>query len=268
MSKTRAMTVPRLREMKLEGTRIACLTAYDASFARLLDEAGVDLLLIGDSLGMVVQGRDSTLPVSVSDMVYHSRAVARGGTRALRVADMPFMSYATAARAVDAAARLMGEGQAQMIKLEGGAERAEVVRLLAREGVPVCAHLGLTPQSVHRLGGYRVQGRGPEAARRLREDARALQEAGADLLVLECVPSSLAAELRRELAIPTIGIGAGAECDGQVLVIYDLLGITPGPHPRFVRDFMQGAGDIRAAVAAYVTAVREGRFPAAEHAYS
>ncbi|MDX1594467.1 MAG: 3-methyl-2-oxobutanoate hydroxymethyltransferase [Gammaproteobacteria bacterium] len=264
----RPMTLSRLRDMKQAGEKITMLTAYDASFATLLDEAGVDVLLIGDSLGMVIQGHDTTLPVSVEDIVYHTRAVANGTRYALLIADMPFMSYATPAQALASAARLMQGGGAHMVKIEGGAVQVETVRYLAERGVPVCAHLGLTPQHVHKLGGYKVQGREEHAARALREDAAALEEAGADMLVLECVPSPLAAEVTRNLAIPVIGIGAGVDCDGQVLVVYDMLGITPGKRPKFSRDFLAGEGDVRAAVQAYVDQVRAGTFPGPEHGFS
>lgn len=253
------VTVRRLRRMKAEGRRIVALTAYDASFAAVLDETGVDVVLVGDSLGMVVQGHDSTVPVSLDDMVYHARAVARGCRHALRVVDMPFGTYGSPAAAYAAAVRLMQEGGAQVVKLEGGAVQREVVRHLSERGIPVCAHLGLTPQWVHKLGGYRLQGREREAAERMVTEARLLEAAGAELLVLECVPAGLAGRIRRELAIPVIGIGAGPDCDGQVLVLYDLLGLTRGP--RFARDFLAGRGSVREAVAAYCEAVRAGTFP-------
>jgi 3-methyl-2-oxobutanoate hydroxymethyltransferase len=262
----RPVTVERLRRMKAAGERIACLTAYDASFARVLDEAGVEVILVGDSLGMVVAGHETTVPVTVDDMVYHARAVARGRRRALLAVDLPFMSYATPEVALRSAARLMQAGGAHMVKLEGGRAQAETVRQLAAQGIPVCAHLGLQPQSVHKLGGYRVQGRDPEAARSLLEDARRLQEAGADLMVLEAVPSALACSVTAALTIPVIGIGAGPGCDGQVLVLYDALGITPGRVPRFARNFLTDGRDVRGAVLAYVEAVKAGTFPGPEHA--
>jgi 3-methyl-2-oxobutanoate hydroxymethyltransferase len=265
--KTRPMTVPELHARKARGEKIVMLTAYDASFAALADAAGVDVLLVGDSLGMVVQGHASTLPVSVDDMVYHTRCVARGIGNALLVADLPFMSYRDVPTATASAARLMAEGGATMIKLEGAGWACDVIRALTERDVPVCAHLGLTPQSVRKLGGYRVQGRDERAAEQLRADAQAVAEAGADLLVLECVPASLAATITRELAIPTIGIGAGADCDGQVLVLYDALGITPGKRPKFSKDFLTGRESIPAALGAYVEAVRSGAFPAPEHAW-
>ncbi|MDR3388375.1 MAG: 3-methyl-2-oxobutanoate hydroxymethyltransferase [Rudaea sp.] len=261
------VTVPRLCEMKSRREKIAVLTAYDASFAAQCDAAGVDVVLVGDSLGMVVQGRGSTLPVSVDDMVYHTAAVARGATNALLVADMPFMSFRDIDTALASAARLMADGGAAMVKLEGADYVLDVIDALARRAVPVCAHLGLTPQSVHKLGGYRVQGKTKAAAERLLADARAVEHAGADLLVLECVPAVLAKRISAELTIPTIGIGAGVDCDGQVLVIYDMLGITPGKRPRFSKDFLAGTGSVLEAMRAYVTAVRDGEFPAAEHSF-
>jgi 3-methyl-2-oxobutanoate hydroxymethyltransferase len=262
------VTVPRLRQMKAEGERIAALTAYDASFARAMDAAGVDLVLVGDSLGMVVQGHGSTLPVSVDDIVYHTACVSRGLQSALLVADMPFQSYATPERALDAATRMLATGGASMVKLEGAGPLLASIRFLSERDIPVCAHLGLTPQSVLRLGGYRVQGREQAAADRLRADARAVQDAGADLLVFECVPSALAAEITAELAIPTIGIGAGPGCDGQILVLHDMLGINSGHRrPRFVRDFLGQGGSVAGALEAYVKAVKAGEFPTAEHGY-
>ncbi len=259
------VTLATLRRMKREGERIVALTAYDAAFARLLDRAGVDVILVGDSLGMVIQGHRTTVPVTLDDMVYHTRAVAAGADRPLLMADMPFMAGATVEQALEAAARLMREGGAEIVKLEGDAMQLEVVAALARRGIPVCAHLGLQPQNIHKMGGYRVQGRDEETAQRMEESAIALQEAGADLLLLECVPEALAARITESVALPVIGIGAGARTDGQVLVLHDLLGITPGKPPRFSRDFLADAGTIPAAVEAYAAAVREGRFPAPEH---
>jgi 3-methyl-2-oxobutanoate hydroxymethyltransferase len=253
--------------MKSQAQRIVCLTAYDASFASAMDAVGIDLVLVGDSLGMVVQGHASTLPVTVDQMVYHSAAVARGLRRAVLMADLPYQSYATPQRALDSAARLQAEGQAAIIKLEGAGHVLDSIEFLTARDIPVCAHLGLTPQSVLKLGGYRVQGRDAEAAQRLREDARRVAEAGAELLVLECVPAGLAAEITRDIAIPTIGIGAGPDCDGQVLVMHDLLGVTPGRRPRFVKDFLAGAGTVEAAFLAYAEAVRSGSFPAPEHCF-
>jgi len=263
-----AVTVNTLRNLKRAREKIVCLTAYDASFATLLDEAGIEVLLVGDSLGMVIQGRDSTVPVTMDDMVYHSAAVARGRRRALLMVDMPFMSYATPQQAMINAARLMQEGGAHMVKLEGGSPQVETVAQLTARGIPVCAHLGLQPQSVHRLGGYRVQGRDAAAARAMLQDAVALQEAGADVLLLESVPVGLAAEITQAVATPVIGIGAGPDCDGQVLVLYDMLGITPGKRPKFAGDFMAGQPHIRAAVASYIEAVKSGAFPAPEHCFS
>jgi len=262
------VTVTTLAKMKRSGERIACLTAYDASFANLLDEAGTEVLLVGDSLGMVVQGHDTTVPVTMDQMVYHCAAVARGRRRALLMADMPFMSYATTEQALCNAARLMQEGGAHMVKLEGGAIQVETVRQLSARGIPVCAHLGLQPQSVHRLGGYRVQGRDSAAANVMLQDARALQDAGADVLLVESVPTVLAAEITRSVSVPVVGIGAGPACDGQVLVLYDMLGITPGHRPKFARDFMRGQSSVRAAVKDYVQAVKSGAFPAPEHCFN
>jgi 3-methyl-2-oxobutanoate hydroxymethyltransferase len=259
------MSLTRLRDMKAAGERIACLTAYDASFAALMEEAGVELLLVGDSLGMVIQGHDTTLPVTLAEMIYHTRCVVRGSRAALIVADLPFASYATPAQALGNAARLMREGGAQVVKLEGA--RVEVVAELARHGIPVCAHLGLLPQSVHKLGGYKVQGRGTRSADDLLADALALEAAGADLLVLECIPQELAARVTGRLRIPVIGIGAGPGCDGQVLVCYDLLGVASGRAPRFVKNFLAQAEDLRGAFSGYVDAVKAGTFPGPEHSF-
>ena len=262
------VTVSTLRDMKARGEKIACLTAYDASFTARLEEAGVEVLLVGDSLGMVIQGRDTTLPVTMRELVYHCACVARVRRRALIMADMPFMSDMTPGGALRNAARLMKQGGAQMVKIEGGAEMAETIGLLSRRGIPVCAHLGLRPQSVHKLGGYRVQGREDAAARAMLEDARLLCAAGADALLLECVPSTLAREISGAVMVPVIGIGAGVDCDGQVLVLYDMLGITPGRRPKFSKDFLAGSGSIPGALAAYVDEVKRGAFPGPEHAFS
>lgn len=260
-------TVPALAEAKREGRRLVMLTAYDNSFARVADANGIDLILIGDSLGMVVQGHDSTLPVGVDDIVYHTRAVARGLDRALLIADLPFQSDATPERALDASIRLLQAG-AEMVKLEGAGHKLETIRFLVERDIPVCAHLGLTPQSVLKFGGYKVQGRDQAAAARLRADAQAVAAAGAQLLVLECVPTSLATTITADLSIPTIGIGAGPGCDGQVLVLHDFLGIDTGHRkPKFVKDFLAEGGSIAGAVRAYAQAVRDGSFPDAEHSY-
>ncbi|RFF26597.1 MULTISPECIES: 3-methyl-2-oxobutanoate hydroxymethyltransferase [unclassified Wenzhouxiangella] len=266
MTAASPVTVPSLAAMKAEGRPITMLTAYDASFAGLIDSAGVDCVLVGDSLGNVIQGRDSTLPVTVDDMAYHTQAVRRGLERALLIADLPFMSYHDQPTAMASAAAVMRAG-AQMVKLEGGAAHAGTVSALVANGIPVCAHLGLTPQHVHQLGGYRVQGRDEVLARRLKDDAECLAEAGAAMLVLECVPVPLAREVAQSLAIPVIGIGAGSEVDGQVLVLYDMLGISPGRAPKFVHDFLAEAGSVREALEAFVAAVRERRFPTVEHAW-
>ena len=261
------VTLTTLREMKRTGEKFACLTAYDSSFAQLLDDAGVDLLMVGDSLGMVVQGHDSTLPVTIADMIYHTRNVRRGAQRAFIVTDMPFMSYASPAQAIGNAARLMQEGGAQMVKLEGGAWLAETVHELSVRGIPVCAHLGLLPQSVHQLGGYRVQGREPASAQTLLDDAKILEQAGASLLLLESVPATLAADITRRASAPVIGIGAGPQTDAQILVLYDLLGVIEKP-PKFSKNFLAGASGLREAVQDYIKAVKSGAFPAVEHTFS
>jgi 3-methyl-2-oxobutanoate hydroxymethyltransferase len=262
---TATRTVPGLAAMARQGEKIAMLTCYDASFATLLDRAGVDVLLVGDSLGMVIEGHASTLPVALDEMIYHTRCVAAGARSALLVADLSFGSYqAGPEQAFSNAARLMAAG-AKMVKLEGGAWLAPTVEFLVARGIPVCGHLGLQPQSVHRIGGYKAQGKTEASARELHADARALTAAGAELLVLEMVPAALAGELTAALSIPTIGIGAGPQCSGQVLVLYDMLGIYPGKPARFVRNFMNGSASVDAAVAAYVKAVKDGSFPAPEH---
>ena len=261
-------TVPMLGEAKAAGRKLVMLTAYDAGFARCFDEAGADLLLVGDSLGMVVQGRDSTLPVTVDDIVYHTACAARGCTHALLVSDLPFQADATPERALDASTRCLRAGAA-MVKLEGAGHKLEVIRFLVEREIPVCAHLGLTPQAVLRLGGYKVPGRDERVAARLREDALAVAQAGASLLVLECVPSALATSITAASPIPTIGIGAGAGCDGQVLVLHDLLGVNTGHRrPKFVKDFLADGGSIADAVRAFADAVRDGSFPDAAHSYA
>ncbi|HUG25593.1 3-methyl-2-oxobutanoate hydroxymethyltransferase [Piscinibacter sp.] len=255
------LTLHRLREMHAQGEPITMLTCYDASFARVLDDAGVDCLLVGDSLGMVLQGETSTVPVTLADMAYHTRCVARGNRNAWVIGDLPFGSYQrSAAQAMESATVLMQAG-AQMVKFEGGGWTTETVRFLAQRGIPVCAHLGLTPQSVHALGGYRVQGRNDESAATLKMHALELAEAGAAMLVLELVPSALANEVTRAVNIPVIGIGAGRGCSGQVLVLHDMLGLTRGKLPRFVRNFMEGSPSVDAAVRTYVNDVKARRFP-------
>ena len=264
---THPFTLIELDRLHKAGEKIAMLTCYDASFAALAEMAGVEMLLVGDSLGMVIQGHTTTLPVTLDETEYHVRAVARGARRAMVVADMPFGTYqAGDASAFTNAARLLAAG-AHMVKLEGGRVMHATVRFLVDRGIPVCGHIGLTPQSVNQLGGYRVQGRSEDAANALREEAQLLQKAGAALIVLEAIPASLAAIITSELAIPTIGIGAGRECSGQVLVIYDALGIYPGHKARFVRDFMNGSPSIVDALGRYVKDVKAGAFPAAEHSF-
>lgn len=262
------ITLTDLHKLKHDGSKIAMLTAYDASFAALVENAGVEIILVGDSLGNVLQGHDTTLPVTLGDMVYHVGCVARGAKRAFLIGDLPFGSYQeNAEQAFRSAAQLMAAG-AQMVKIEGGVAFAPTTEFLVKRGVPVCAHLGLTPQSVHQLGGFRVQGKTVDAARQLMEDALALERAGAGLLVLEAIPAKLAAEVTASLAIPTIGIGAGRDCAGQVLVLYDLLGVFPGKKAKFVKNFMDGATSIQQAVENYVRAVKDGSFPGPEHSFS
>ncbi|HHC71640.1 MAG TPA: 3-methyl-2-oxobutanoate hydroxymethyltransferase [Thiotrichales bacterium] len=261
------VTLRHLRERVAEGGRFACLTAYDATFASLLENAGVEVVLVGDSLGMVIQGHDTTVPVTVEQMIYHSACVARGCRRALLMVDMPFLSYASPQQAVANAGRLMQEGGAQMVKLEGAAAQVEIVAALSAQGIPVCAHLGLRPQSVHKAGGFRVQGRDEAAARQMVEDARLLEQAGADMLLLECIPSPLAETITRGAGVPVIGIGAGPAPHAQVLVLYDLLGITAGRQPRFVKNYLAGGGPIQEAVARFVEEVKSGRYPGPEHAF-
>jgi 3-methyl-2-oxobutanoate hydroxymethyltransferase len=262
------VNVSTLMRMKADGEAIACLTAYDASFAQVVDAAGADIVLVGDSLGMVIQGHDTTVPVTVDDIVYHSRAVARSLRHAFLMADMPFMSFSSAHQALDNAVRLMQEGGAMMVKLEGGDSQIKIVEHLAGHDIPVCAHLGLRPQSVHKIGGFRVQGREAEQATRMLKDAKALEQAGADIVLLECVPNEVGKTIRDALTVPVIGIGAGPDVDGQILVLYDVLGITQGPMPRFVKNFMEEAPGALEACAAFVAAVKNGSYPAPEHCFS
>lgn len=278
METIKPLHVAELRKMREAGEKIACLTAYDASFALLEDRAGVDVVLIGDSLGMVIHGGSTTTPVTVDDIVYHSKAVAPHLKRAFLIADLPFLSYATLDRALDSSQRLMQQGGAKMVKLEGGREQASIVEYLSVRGVPVCAHLGLQPQFIHKMGAFKVQGREDAAAEAMLHDAKVLAEAGADLLLLECIPAGLGARITAESPVPVIGIGAGAGVDGQILVLQDLLGISPqvtlGRTPRFVKNYMPGAvargekgGLIEAAIADYVREVKSGAYPAPEHCF-
>ncbi len=275
---TTALHLAELRKMRASGEKIASLTCYDASFALLQDRAGVDAILIGDSLGMVIHGGRTTTPVTVDDIVYHAKCVAPHLQRAFLIADLPFLSYATLERALDAAQRLMQQGGAKMVKLEGGREQASIVEYLAVRGVPVCAHLGLQPQFIHKMGSFKVQGREDAAAEAMLHDAKVLAEAGADMLLLECIPSSLAARITAESPVPVIGIGAGPEVDGQILVLHDLIGISPsvtvGHTPRFVKNYLKTAqagsepgGVIEAAIADYVREVKSGAYPAPEHCF-
>ena len=263
------VTIHTLRKMKQAGERISMLTAYDASFARLLDRAGIEVLLVGDSLGMVVQGHDTTLPVTMDQMVYHCAAVSRATEHAHLVGDLPFGSYQTSAdEAVKNAMRIVSEGGVESVKLEGGAEYADIVRRIVRAGVPVMGHIGLTPQSVHKLGGYVVQGRTEEKAAKMLADAKALEEAGCYALILEMMPADLSAEITRSVGIPVIGIGAGAGCDGQVLVVYDLLGMNPDFSPKFVKKYLDLGVLIRDAAMRFRDEVRHGEFPAEENSFS
>ena len=262
------VNVSTLHKMKAAGEPIACLTAYDASFALLVDAAGTDLVLVGDSLGMVIQGHDTTVPVTVDDIVYHTRAVTRGLQRSFLVADMPFMSYANPDQALENAVRLMQEGGAMMIKLEGGEGQIEIVEHLASHDIPVCAHLGLKPQSVHKIGGFKVQGRDSAKAEEMLASARRLQDAGSDIVLLECVPNEVGQAITDSLEVPVIGIGAGPSVDGQILVLYDVLDITQGRTPRFVQNFQKDHDSPLAALTAYVAAVKDRSYPAPEHCFS
>jgi 3-methyl-2-oxobutanoate hydroxymethyltransferase len=254
--------------MKEQGEKIASLTCYDASFATLVDEADVDLVLVGDSLGMVIQGHDTTVPVTMDDMVYHCKSVARGLHRPLLMADLPFASYPTRDVALANSVRLMQEGGAEIVKLESGPSQIDVVEFLASHDIAVCAHLGLKPQSVHKTGGFRVQGRSGDAAAAMVQAAKDLESAGADLILLECIPSELGQRITESLQVPVIGIGAGPSTDGQILVLYDVLGITTGRKPRFVLDCMQGASGNLDAMRRYVQAVKSLTYPAPEHCFS
>jgi 3-methyl-2-oxobutanoate hydroxymethyltransferase len=261
------VNVATLGRMKAQGEKIASLTCYDASFAAVVDESGTDVVLVGDSLGMVIQGYDTTVPVTLNDVIYHCKAVARGLRRPFLMADMPFMTYTSREQALQNAVRLMQEGGAKMVKLEGGAGQVEIVEFLASHDIAVCAHLGLKPQSVHKTGGFRVQGREEAAAEQMKRDAKALQDAGADVVLLECIPSQLGAEITAELHVPVIGIGAGPDTDGQILVLYDVLDITPGRKPRFVHNYMAGHDSPLAALKSYVEAVKSRAYPAPEHCF-
>jgi 3-methyl-2-oxobutanoate hydroxymethyltransferase len=261
------VNVASLMRMKTEGEKIACITAYDASFATLVDDAGADLVLVGDSLGMVIQGHDTTVPVTLNDVIYHCKAVSRGLYRPFLMADMPFMTYASREQALENAVRLMQEGGAKIVKLEGGAGQVEIVEFLASHDIAVCAHLGLKPQSVHKVGGFRVQGRDEAAAEQMLRDAQALEAAGADIVLLECIPSKLGTEITKALHVPVIGIGAGPDTDGQILVLYDVLNITAGRKPKFSKDFMLDTASPLEAVKAYVQAVKTRDYPGPEHCF-
>lgn len=262
------VTISSLKKMKKEGEKIASLTAYDASFAAMVDEGGADLVLVGDSLGMVINGHATTVPVTVDQIVYHTQAVKAGLQRAFLLVDMPFMSYADKHIALRNATRLMQEGLAHMVKLEGGELQVPTVEYLAERGVPVCAHIGLTPQYVHKMGGFKVQGREEAAAKQMIKEAKQLQDAGADIVLLECVPTSVGKAVTEALDVPTIGIGAGPDCDGQILVLYDILDVTIGRKPRFAKNYMQGSGNCLEAIKNYVDEVKSGAYPAAEHCFT
>jgi 3-methyl-2-oxobutanoate hydroxymethyltransferase len=261
------VNVATLGRMKEQGEKISSITCYDASYAALVDASGADVVLVGDSLGMVIQGYDTTVPVTLENIIYHCRAVSRGLSRPFLMADMPFMTYTSRETALQNAVRLMQEGGAKMVKLEGGASQVQIVEFLASHDIAVCAHLGLRPQSVHKTGGFRVQGREEAAAEMMKRDAKALQDAGADVVLLECIPSALGAQITAELHVPVIGIGAGPDTDGQILVLYDVLDITPGRKPRFVQNFMQGHDSPLAALEAYTQAVKTRTYPAPEHCF-
>jgi 3-methyl-2-oxobutanoate hydroxymethyltransferase len=261
------VTLSTLAKMKADGEKIASLTCYDASFAVLLDAADVDVVLVGDSLGMVIQGHSTTVPVTMDQMVYHCACVARGIHRPFLIGDLPYMSYPSREVALTNSVRLMQEGGVQMVKLESGGKQTDIVEFLAGHDIAVCAHVGLKPQSVHKTGGFRVQGRERETAARLLEEARRLESAGADIVLLECIPAALGKTIASELHVPVIGIGAGPDTDGQILVTYDMLDITTGRKPRFVRNFMEGAGDNLEALKRYVRAVKQREYPAPEHCF-
>lgn len=264
---TEKITVNTLKRMKSSGEKIACLTSYDASYARLQDAAGVDVLLVGDSLGMVLHGEDSTLNVSMTDMIYHTRLVSGACQRALVISDMPANSYASPEKGLENAKRLVNEGGAEVVKLEGGREMCEIIAAIKKNNIPVCGHLGLTPQSYTASNAFRVQAKTDDTAEKLKQDALAIQEAGIDCLVLECIPSKVAKEVTEILDVPTIGIGAGVDCDGQVLVLYDMLGIT-GKKFRFLKNFLEGKDSISDAVKDYIKQVKDKSYPSAEHSFS
>ncbi len=264
-SSKKRMSILDLQAMKRSGEKIASLTAYDASFAAMLDQAGIDLILVGDSLGMVVQGKESTVPVTIDEMIYHSQCVTRARDKAFVVVDLPFMSYSTPKIAAENAAKLMQQGLAQMVKLEGA--KLDIVTFLVAQSIPVCAHLGLLPQSINQLGGYRVQGREKNSADKILADAISLEQAGASLLILECIPATLAKKITNQLQIPVIGIGAGVDCDGQILVIYDMLDIGVNRRPRFSKNYLKEAADISEAISQYITEVKQQQFPTPDHSY-
>jgi len=262
------ITVPYLKKLKQQGEKFACLTAYDYSFARLVEQCGVEVVLVGDSLGMVIQGHDTTLPVTLEDISYHATTVKAGLNNTMLMLDMPFGSLNSPQQALDNASLLLKATQGEVVKLEGGATQLKTVEILSKFGIASCAHLGLQPQLVHKMGGYRVQGKNKAAADQMIETARDLEQAGADLLLLECVPATLAANITSMLEIPVIGIGAGIDVDGQILVLHDILNVTEGKKPKFSKNFMQGQPSIQAAVSRYVSEVKRGQFPDQSHSFS
>ena len=264
-AKVKPLSIVDLQQMKHKAEKISCLTAYDASFSALLDNIGLDMMLVGDSLGMVIQGNETTLPVTMTDMIYHCRQVVNARQRAFVVADLPFMSYATPLMAAENAMLLMQQGKAQMVKLEGS--RLETIAFLVKQGIPVCSHLGLLPQSINQLGRYFIQGKDKPAADKILADAIAIEKAGASLLIVECIPASLARTISEQLSIPVIGIGAGVDCDGQVLVLYDMLNISLGKYPKFSKDYLTNNVDIEAAVKDYISEVKQATFPTLEHSF-
>lgn len=264
-ARTKPITINDLQAMKPAGKKITCLTAYDATFSAIIDQAGIDVILVGDSLGMVVQGHPNTLPVSMQDLLYHTQIVSRGREHAFIIADLPFMSYASPLQAAENAALLIQQGGAQMVKLEGA--RGDAIQFMVQQGIPVCAHLGLLPQSINQLGKYAVQGKNEVEAERILSEAIQVEQAGAQILIVECVPAVLAQRISEQVSIPVLGIGAGVHCDGQVLVSYDMLGISLGRMPRFTKNYLQQEDSIFNAVQAYIAEVRAGQFPALEHSF-
>jgi len=262
------VTIPQLKKLKQQGEKFTCLTAYDYSFATVMEDCGVEVVLVGDSLGMVIQGHDTTIPVTLENIAYHGKAVAAGLNNAMLMLDMPFGSLNSPQQALDNASQLLKQTQAQVVKLEGGEAQLKTVETMARFGIASCAHLGLQPQMVNKMGGYRVQGKAKSAAEQMISTAQSLEQAGTDMLLLECVPATLAAEITATLEIPVIGIGAGVDVDGQILVLHDILNVTAGKKPKFSKNFMQGQSSIQGAISRYVQEVKRGQFPDKTHTFS